>query len=99
MAARELLDLQPAGGLYQPLGSRDLRPRGALLEDADPGLDVVRGDRRERRAISSALVDEVVAAGAARPWRSCAPAALQPRPATCAWGGGCSYPMICRSEA
>ena len=24
---------------------------------------------------------------------------LRPRPATCAYGGGCSYPMICRSEA
>ena len=49
IAVRELLGLQPAGGLYQPLGSRDLRPRGALLEDADPGLDVVGRDRATPR--------------------------------------------------
>ena len=97
LAVRELLDLRPAGGLYQPLGSRDLRPRGALLRDADPGLDVVARDRRDPEAMD-ALVDEVVAEvlGAVSELRA---GRLQPRPATCAYGGGCSYPMICRSEA
>ena len=54
IAVRELLELQPAGGLYQPLGSRDLRPRGALLEDADPGLDVVGRDRRDAEGMEHA---------------------------------------------
>jgi ATP-dependent helicase/DNAse subunit B len=97
IAVKELLDLEPAGGLYQPLGSKDLRPRGALLADADPELDVVRNDRREPEdleALVDAVVDEVLRAVAEL--RS---GALQPRPATCAYGGGCSYPMICRSDA
>ena len=88
---------EPAGGLYQPLGSRDLRPRGALLDDADPGLDVVGRDRRDADEIEQ-LVDEVVAQvlEAVSELRA---GRLRPRPATCAYGGGCSYPMICRSEA
>ena len=97
IAVRELLDLQPAGGLYQPLGSRDLRPRGALLEDADPGLDVVGRDRRDAEGMEE-LVDGVVAQvlEAVSDLRA---GRLRPRPSTCAYGGGCSYPMICRSEA
>ena len=87
---RELLELQPAGGLYQPLGSRDLRPRGALLEDADPGLDVVGRDRRDAEGMeelsttsSRQVLEAVSELRAGR---------LRPRPATCAYGGGCSYP-------
>ncbi len=97
IAVKELLDLQPAGGLYQPLGSKDLRPRGALLADADPGLDAVARDRREPEDLE-ALVEEVVAEvlGAVAELRS---GALRPRPATCAYGGGCSYPMICRADS
>ena len=71
--------------------------QGALLADADPGLDVVRGDRREPDDLER-LVDEVVAE-VLRAVAELRSGSLQPRPATCAWGGGCSYPMICRSEA
>jgi ATP-dependent helicase/DNAse subunit B len=97
IAVKELLDLEPAGGLYQPLGSKDLRPRGALLADADPGLDAVRNDRREPDDLE-ALVDSVVSE-VLRAVAELRSGALQPRPATCAYGGGCSYPMICRAEA
>jgi hypothetical protein len=97
IAVSELLDLEPAGGLYQPLGSKDLRPRGALLADADPELDVVRNDRREPDELE-ALIEDVVAE-VLRAVAELRSGALQPRPATCAYGGGCSYPMICRSEA
>jgi ATP-dependent helicase/DNAse subunit B len=97
IAVKELLDLEPVGGLYQPLGSKDLRPRGALLAGADPGLDVVVRDRREADDLE-ALVDEVVAE-VLKAIGELRAGALQPRPATCAYGGGCSYPMICRSEA
>jgi ATP-dependent helicase/DNAse subunit B len=97
IAVRELLDLQPAGGLYQPLGSRDLRPRGALLQDADPGLDVVARDRHDPEEMD-ALVEQVVGE-VLRAVSDLRAGRLQPRPATCAYGGGCSYPMICRSEA
>jgi RecB family exonuclease len=97
IAVKELLDLEPVGGLYQPLGSKDLRPRGALLADADPGLGVVGRDRREADDLE-ALVDEVVAE-VLKAIGELRAGALEPRPATCAYGGGCSYPMICRSEA
>jgi ATP-dependent helicase/DNAse subunit B len=97
IAVKELLDLEPAGGLYQPLGSKDLRPRGALLADADPGLDVVARDRREPDALEE-LVEQVVGE-VLRAVAELRSGALVPRPATCAYGGGCSYPMICRSEA
>jgi len=57
----------------------------------------VRNDRRDPgdlEALVEEVVDEVLRAVAGL--RS---GALVPRPATCAYGGGCSYPMICRSEA
>jgi ATP-dependent helicase/DNAse subunit B len=47
LAARERLDLEPIGGLYQPLGGRDdRRPRGMVIKD-DPRLGerpLSRGD-------------------------------------------------------
>jgi len=96
LAARDVLGLEPVGGLYQPLGAKDLRPRGLLREDADPELHVVAGDRRDDAAFQEVL-DAVVAAAlaAARELRA---GALEPRPASCAWEGGCSYPAICRCE-
>jgi len=98
VAARELLGLEPIGGLYQPLGGKDQRARGLVLADADPGLDVVRNDRRPREEFD-AIVDGVLedvrrAVGELRA------GALEPRPQSCAWNGaGCSYPTICRCEA
>ena len=59
LAARELLGLQPIGGLYQPLGAKDPRPRGLVLADADPGLQTVATDRRPREDFD-AIVDGVV---------------------------------------
>ncbi len=50
LAVRELLGLEPVGGLYQPLGGGDLRPRGVFLRrHADRHW---RG--RDRRARASA---------------------------------------------
>ena len=46
LAARELLGLQPVGGVYQPLWSRDSRPRGLVRDDVDGPL---RRQRRRRR--------------------------------------------------
>jgi ATP-dependent helicase/DNAse subunit B len=97
LAARRVLDLEPVGALYQPLGAPDLRPRGALLDGTDPDLVSVDRDRRSREELD-ALVDEAVAAAleAAREARE---GLLEPRPDTCAWDGGCAYPTICRCEA
>ena len=42
LAARELLGLEPVGGLYQALWSRDSRPRGLVRDDV-PGRYVAHG--------------------------------------------------------
>jgi RecB family exonuclease len=97
LAARKLLGLEPVGALYQPLGAADLRPRGAIVEGADPDLPGYREDRLTAEAFEQLLHEAVEAAvGAAREARD---GALEPRPDRCAWGGGCAYPTICRCEA
>lgn len=97
LAARRLLGLEPVGALYQPLGAPDQRPRGALRRDADPDLALVAGDRLDD-ADFDALVDEAVAAATAAA-REAKAGALEARPESCAWQGGCRYPTICRCEA
>ncbi len=97
LAAKHLLGLEPVGALYQPLGAADLRPRGVLRDDADPDLVSVAADRRDPDAFA-ALLDEAV--GLARTAAAEARAgALEPRPDSCAYGGGCAFPTICRCEA
>jgi RecB family exonuclease len=97
LAAKHLLGLEPVGALYQPLGAADLRPRGVLRDDADPELVSVAADRRDPDAFA-ALLDEAV--GLARTAAAQARAgALEPRPDSCAYGGGCAFPTICRCEA
>jgi ATP-dependent helicase/DNAse subunit B len=94
-AARDLLDLKPAGGFYQPLTGEDLRARGALAEDVD--APCMKGDRYEPAELD-ALVEDVV--GLARECASLAAAGrLEPRPQTCSPSGeGCMYPTICRCQ-
>jgi ATP-dependent helicase/DNAse subunit B len=94
LAVRQVLGLEPVGGLYQPLGGTEARPRGAVLTEADPGLDTVRTDRVEEHELDELL-------------RGCADAAreavariragaLEPAPDSCAFTGGCAHPTICR---
>jgi hypothetical protein len=92
LAARELLGLEPVGGLYQPLWSRDSRPRGLVRDDVagryvnndvvdEAGLEEALGEIRER-ALSTA---EALRGGRIAPCaEKCSP-------------GGCAYPTICRS--
>jgi RecB family exonuclease len=96
LALPHLLELEAVGGLYQPLGAEDARPRGLLRADADPGLAAVATDRLDPGAYEERL-DEVLAAAleAVRGIRS---GALVPRPDSCAWNGGCAHPSICRCE-
>jgi hypothetical protein len=98
LAARDVLGLDPVGGLYQPLGARDQRPRGLVLADADPGLVTVATDRREASdfaaTIAGVVEDVLCAVGELRA------GALSPRPQTCGWNStGCVYPTICRCAA
>ena len=98
LAARDVLGLEPLGGLYQPIGGRDARARGLVLDDADPGLRTVRTDRHPREsfdAILDGVLEDVLAAVA-----ELREGALEPRPSTCSYNDkGCSYPTICRCEA
>jgi ATP-dependent helicase/DNAse subunit B len=96
LAVPHLLELEAVGGLYQPLGAEDARPRGLLRDDADAGLDAVRNDRVDEAAFDARLQEVLDAAlEAVRGIRS---GALEPRPDTCAWNGGCAHPSICRCE-
>jgi hypothetical protein len=93
LAVREVLGLQPAGAVYQPLRGRDLRPRGAAVAgDAAAGLvdnDVVEPEQWE--ALLEALAGE--ATDAARRMRA---ADIRPCPERCS-PVGCAYPGICRA--
>jgi RecB family exonuclease len=98
LVARDVLGLEPLGGLYQPIGGRDPRARGLVLADADPGLRTVRTDRHapdDFAAIVDGVLEDVLAAvGELRA------GALQPRPGSCTYNDkGCAYPTICRCEA
>ena len=97
LALHELLGLEAVGGMYQPLGASDPRPRGLLLADEDPGLDAVSTDRVDPGEFAAVL--EAVEEAAARAVAEIRSGALEPRPDSCAWRGGCSYPSICRCEA
>ncbi len=95
-AVEALLDRTAVGGFYQPLAGKDIRARGALDDEAAVELECVRTDRLEhgqmRELIDRCLAAALRAAGEARA------GALEPRPDTCAYNGGCAYPTICRCE-
>ena len=97
LALEQLLGVRAVGGLYQPLGGDDPRPRGLVLTGEDPGRTTVGRDRVDDEAFAAVLAAvEVAAVRAVTQLRA---GALQPRPESCAWNGGCSYPSICRCEA
>lgn len=95
-AVAELTDLDPVGGLYEPL-TGELRPRGALRADVARELGCVRTDAFERDELDELLreVWEAAAVAAAQARAG----ALEARPQTCAYRGGCMYPSICRCRA
>lgn len=95
-AVHRLLGLAPAGGFYQPLAGREIKARGVLDAGSGLELDCVRTDRLSREDLDT-LIEQCLSAArqAAVEARS---GALQPRPDTCAYNGGCAYPTICRCE-
>jgi len=96
LALPHLLELEAVGGLYQPLGAEDPRPRGLLRGGAEPSLEAVKNDRLAEDEYEARLEEVLDAALAAV--RGIRSGALEPRPATCAWNGGCAHPSICRCE-
>ena len=92
LAVRELLGLEPAGALYQPIGKGDRRPRG-FVRAGTPGR-YVNGDVVDPEALDAALLDAREAAlGAARAMRA---GRIRPCPSRCS-PNGCAYPGICRA--
>jgi len=97
LALEQLLDVEAVGGLYQPLSSKDTRPRGALRDDADSGRTTVNGDRLGGAELADLLA--AVRDAALRAVDELRRGALEPRPAACAYDGGCAHPSICRGGA
>ncbi|HEY5287324.1 MAG TPA: PD-(D/E)XK nuclease family protein [Solirubrobacteraceae bacterium] len=95
-AVEALLGRSAVGGFYQPLTGKDIRARGVLDGDSAVGLECVRTDRLQHEQMRE-LIDRCVAA-AARAAGEARAGALEPRPDTCAYNGGCAYPTICRCE-
>ena len=93
-AAEQLLETPVVGGLYQPLRGEDIKARGAVLAGHELAEDCVRTDRYEAEALGELLAAALDAAREAA--GEAARGALEARPATCAYGGGCQYPTICR---
>lgn len=91
--ASELIGVPVRGGLYQPLGGGDPRPRGAVA-GRTAGLDCVRTDIVEPERLDE-LVQEASEAALAAAAQARA-GLVEGRPATCSPGGGCRYPGICR---
>jgi ATP-dependent helicase/DNAse subunit B len=95
LAAGELLGTGVVGGLYQPVRGADLRPRGALAAEVEPGLASYATDRLSPEELEAVLAGALERAlGAARELRA---GALEPRPATCTRDGVCRHPSICRA--
>ena len=94
--ARQALGKQAVGGFYQPLAGKELAARGAFDRDAGVELDVVRTDSLDHDEFERLIEDCATAArSAAVQARS---GELGPRPDSCVYNGGCSYPTICRCE-
>jgi uncharacterized protein YjbJ (UPF0337 family) len=96
LAAEQLFGVEAAGGLYQPLRSGDLRARGAIRDDVDPGASIVGNDRLTAEGLRSLIAAQLQTAVAAA--REMGEGAFEPRPATCS-RSGCMFPEICRCEA
>jgi RecB family exonuclease len=94
LAVRSVLGLEPVGGLYQPLGGTEARPRGAVLRDADPGLATFATDRVDEEELEALL--DACAEAARTAVAEIRSGALEPSPDSCAYVGGCAYPTICR---
>ncbi|MGD0198097.1 MAG: PD-(D/E)XK nuclease family protein [Solirubrobacteraceae bacterium] len=96
LAVERLLGVEAAGGLYQPLRTADLQPRGAIREDVREAQDLRPTDRLAASSLRTLLDERLRTATelAAEIERG----ALESRPASCS-RHGCRYPAICRAEA
>jgi ATP-dependent helicase/DNAse subunit B len=94
-AVERLLGVRVVGGMYQPLGGVDLRARGVLDAAAGVQVECVRTDLFDATELDALLEDAVELAREAA--AQAVAGAIEARPLTCAYTGGCSHPAICRS--
>src|SRR5215218_2829227 len=92
LAARDLLGLEPVGGLYQALWAREPRPRGLVRDDV-PGRYVAT-DVVPAAQLEEAL--EEVRERALDTARSLRSGEVRACPEKCS-PKGCAYPTICRA--
>ena len=98
LVVEELLGLEAAGGVYTPLRGSDRRSRGLVAAElADQvGAGVHSMDRRDQAAFAAGMerargaIAEAAAGMREGRMHSC--------PRSCAYGGGCEHPSICRAE-
>ena len=93
LAVRDLLGLETVGALYQPVGHRDVRPRGVVRRDV-PGR-YVNGDVVGGEELDAAL--EAARELAARAAADLRAGRIRACPDSCTPNGGCAYPAICRA--
>jgi ATP-dependent helicase/DNAse subunit B len=95
LVVRELTDVEPVAGFYQPLRGEDLRARGVFVAGTPVGGGVVTTDARAGEELDEMLADAaqraVALAGSLRAGE------LEPCPQNCS-RDGCKYPAICRSQ-
>ena len=95
-AVERLLGKRVIGGFYQPLSGSKINARGVLDEDGGVELSCVRTDRMAGEEVEELL--ERCRGAALDAVEQARAGALEPRPAACAYNGGCSYPAICRCQ-
>jgi superfamily I DNA/RNA helicase/RecB family exonuclease len=94
LVVRELLALDPVGGLYQPLRG-NLRARGVVAAGIDVGTGGYDRDVREPAELEQLLAD--AARRAIELAGALGRGELVPCPQTCS-RDGCAHPAICRSQ-
>jgi ATP-dependent helicase/DNAse subunit B len=95
LVVRELTDLDPVAGIYQPLRGEDLRARGVFIDGAALGPEMHFKDVR-----SAQELDDELAGAAARATELAGrlrAGEITPCPQTCS-RDGCAHPAICRSR-
>lgn len=93
VAVRDLLGMETVGALYQPVGARDVRPRGLVRDDV-PGR-YVNGDVVDAETFDAALETARTIAGRAA--ADLQAGRIRACPDACTPNGGCAYPGICRA--
>jgi RecB family exonuclease len=97
LAVKETLGLEPAGGVYVPLGGTERRPRGMVAAEVEQlGSGFYDNDRLDAEEFLAKLdwARERIGDSAGRMARG----ELRCKPDTCRYDGGCSHPSICRAE-